>query len=338
MQITFIRHAETISNSSHVWQGHRDSPLSERGRLQAAALGRRPSLGSFDLVVASDLGRVQETAHLAGLEPEVDSAWREIHLGRWEGLTSAEIGARYPDDMAALRGGEDIPLGGGESSSALVERIEAAIAAIADRTDPGDRVAVLTHGGVIQSVVAGHLGLRGRPRPWPIDRLVNTSMTTLEYAGRPILRVFNDASHTEAARHPDETGSLVALVRHGETLANVEGRWQGVTDGALTEEGLAQAARLAAVYDGFGHVYASCLQRARDTAAALAAARGVGVAIRGDLHELDFGKWEDLTPEQVQEQSPEAWAAVYVHHRDLPRGAIGETAAAAGRRIAAAVQ
>ena len=338
MQITFIRHAETIGNLSHVWQGHGDSPLSGRGRTQAGALGRRPSLNDFDLVVASDLGRVQETARLAGLEPELDLAWREIHLGRWEGLTSAEVGECYPDEVAALRSGEDIPLGGGESSSALAERIGAAIATVIDRTDLGDRVAVLTHGGVIQSVIGGHLGISGRPRPWPIDRPANTSMTTFEYADRRILRVMNDASHAETARHPDETGPIIALVRHGETYANVDGRWQGVTDGALTELGMAQAARLAASYDGLDHVYASDLRRAKDTAAALAAASGTGVTIRHDLHELDFGDWEDLTPEQMQERAPDRWEAVYIHNQDLPRGFTGETAEAMGVRIAKAVE
>jgi len=338
MQITFIRHAETIGNLSHVWQGHGDSPLTERGRRQAGDLGGRPSLADFDLVVASDLGRVQETAQLAGLEPEVDPAWREIHLGRWEGLTSTEIAERYPDELAALRSGEDVALGGGESSSELRERTEAAIGAIVDRTDPGDRVAVLTHGGVIQSVIGRHLGISGSPRPWPVDRLSNTSMTTFEFGDQRVLRVLNDASHTDTTGHPDETGQVVALVRHGETYGNLDGRWQGITDGALTETGLAQAADLATAYNGLDHVYASDLQRAKDTAAALAAASGTGVTVREDLHELDFGEWEDLTPAQMREQWPDEWAAVYVHDQDLPRGITGETAEAMGLRIARAVE
>ncbi|MCJ7724788.1 MAG: histidine phosphatase family protein, partial [Acidimicrobiia bacterium] len=180
-------------------------------------------------------------------------------------------------------------------------------------------------------------GLRERPRPWPIDRVANTSMTTFEYADDAMLRTFNDDSHTEAARHPDETGPTVALVRHGETLANVEGRWQGITDGALTRRGRQQAAQLAAVYDGLDHVYASDLQRAKDTAAALAAASGVGVTVRADLHELHFGEWEDLTTAQMLEGWRDAWEAIYIHHQDLPRGSTGETAAAMGRRIERAV-
>lgn len=337
MQITFIRHAETVGNLEHVWQGHGDSPLSQRGRRQASDLGRRPSLGVFDLVVCSDLGRVLETARLAGLDPEPDPAWREIHLGKWEGLTSTQIGEQYPDELAAVRGGTDLALGGGESSAELANRVDSAVARLIERVDDGDRVAVLSHGGAIQSVIAGHLGLRGRPRPLPIDRIANTSMTMFEYGGGAVLHTFNDASHTDAAAHPDERGPIVALVRHGETFANLDGRWQGITDGALTARGRAQAARLAAAYDGLDHVYSSDLQRARDTAAALAAASGVPVTVRADLHELHFGEWEDLTPAQMLEGWRDDWEAIYVHNRDLPRGGTGETAEAMGRRMERAI-
>ncbi|MCB2223340.1 MAG: histidine phosphatase family protein [Actinobacteria bacterium] len=335
MQITFIRHAETEGNVAHVWQGHGDSPLTERGRRQAADLGARPSLRRFDLVVASDLGRVRETAAIAGLDPELDPQWREVHLGGWEGLTSDEIEARHPDERAALRAGADVPLGGGETPSALAARIDAAFDALVARCDDGDRVAVITHGGVIHSIVARHLGLRGRDHR--VGRLRNTAMTTFEVDGGRVLAVFNDATHTGTALHPDESGAIVALVRHGETEANVDGRWQGVTDGALTEEGRAQARRLAAAYDGLDHVYSSHLQRARDTAAALAGASGVEVTVVPGLQELHFGEWEDLAPARIREIDAERFEAIYVHDQDLPRGGTGETAAAMGRRMADAV-
>ncbi len=87
MQITFIRHGETTGNTTHVWQGQGDSPLSSQGRRQAADLGSRPSMAEFDLVVSSDLGRVLETARLAGLDPAPDPVWREMGIGSWEGFT-----------------------------------------------------------------------------------------------------------------------------------------------------------------------------------------------------------------------------------------------------------
>ena len=337
MQITFIRHAETTGNLAGVWQGHGDSPLTDRGRSQAAALGGRAAVGEFDRVVSSDLGRVLETARLAGLEPEADPIWREISLGDWEGLTSTEIAERYPDELAALRGGEDVSLLGGESTSELGERVDAAVAGIREQAGDDEHVAVLTHGGFIQTVVARHLGLPGRPRPVVLGRLGNTSLTTLEYGDGVTMRVFNDAGHAGGPDRPDPPGTLVALVRHGETEGNIEGRWQGLTDGALTVRGREQAARLAASFDGLDHVYSSHLQRARDTAAALAAASGTGLTVRPDLHELHFGEWENLTPEEMRSGWKDEWEAIYVHDRDEPRGLTGETADALGRRIAGAM-
>jgi len=338
MQITFIRHGETTGNTTHVWQGQGDSPLSPQGRRQAADLGARPSMAGFDLVVSSDLGRVLETARLAGLDPAPDPIWREMGIGSWEGFTRSELEERFPAGVAALRRGEDVPAHGGETWTEFGERVDAAVASLIDRCDPDDRVAVVTHGGVIHSVIAGHLGLRSRLRPWPIDSLRNTSLTTFEFGDSPCVRVFNDATHTRTATHPDAAGPVVALIRHGETDANLEGRWHGVTDGPLSDHGVEQAAALATRYDGVAHVYTSHLMRAMETGRALAEATGVSRTVRGDLHEIDFGAWEDMTPREIRERFPEEWQAIFVEDRDVPRGGTGETMDGVGRRIGKAVE
>jgi probable phosphoglycerate mutase len=338
MQITFIRHAETAGNTRHVWQGHSDSPLSETGRRQAADLGRRPQVRGFDLVVGSDLGRVVATVRSAGLDHEPDPVWREVDVGAWEGLTRDEVAEQFPEELEALQRGEEVRIGGAETWKEFGERVDSAVADLVGRCDPGDRVAVFTHGGVIHSLVAGHLGLRARRRPLPFDRLGNTSLTTFRIGEAVSLETFNDASHTRVARHPNETGLVVALIRHGEAVANVVGRWQGITDGPLSDLGREQAAGLAARYDGLSHVYTSHLSRARETAAALAGASGVGVIVRGDLHEIDFGEWEDRTPEEVRERFPADWKAVHEDHVDIPRGRTGETAAEVALRMAGAVE
>ena len=57
-----IRHGETQWNAEHRFQGHGDSPLTEAGRKQVSALGRRMEQMRFDHLISSDLGRTQETA------------------------------------------------------------------------------------------------------------------------------------------------------------------------------------------------------------------------------------------------------------------------------------
>src|SRR5262249_51979641 len=84
-----------------------------------------------------------------------------------------------------------------------------------------------------------------------------------------------------AHRRPMSTRLL--LVRHGQIAANLDARWHGSTDGALTEQGREEARQvavhLARTRPGFAAVYTSPLQRARDTAAAIAGALGAPLVV-----------------------------------------------------------
>ncbi len=87
--------------------------------------------------------------------------------------------------------------------------------------------------------------------------------------------------------------SLFLLVRHGHA-GNVDrainGRRPGVV---LTERGRREALDMAGRLRGAGitAVYASPMERARQTAEALAEAAGTGVTVREELNELDYGEW-----------------------------------------------
>jgi len=104
-----IRHGETVWNAAGRYQGAKDSALTERGRRQAAGLGRLlarivdPSTGPLAAYV-SPLGRAQETAAIIGrhlaldLYPEPRIA--EVSLGAWDGLTDYEIESEHPGALA----------------------------------------------------------------------------------------------------------------------------------------------------------------------------------------------------------------------------------------------
>jgi broad specificity phosphatase PhoE len=128
--------------------------------------------------------------------------------------------------------------------------------------------------------------------------------------------------------------------RHGRTEWNAGGRFQGQLDPPLDDEGRAQAARTAphlaaALRDQDVVLVSSDLQRAVDTAAALAPLLGVPVHIDERLREHGLGSWEGLTREEVAERHPgqyEDWLA----GRPVPdRG--GEAQAAVAARALAAV-
>jgi broad specificity phosphatase PhoE len=91
--------------------------------------------------------------------------------------------------------------------------------------------------------------------------------------------------------------TTLLLVRHGETDWNAEGRLQGHTDRPLNDFGRRQARALADRLAGedVTAVYASDLERARETAEILAERLGLPVVTEPDLRERNWGNWEGLT-------------------------------------------
>jgi LmbE family N-acetylglucosaminyl deacetylase len=96
-----IRHAETLWNRERRYQGRQDPPLSETGRVQADAVGQLLAKERIEAVWSSPLRRARETAEaiatLRGLTVRVDDQFGEMHFGQWEGLTSEEVSAKFPE-------------------------------------------------------------------------------------------------------------------------------------------------------------------------------------------------------------------------------------------------
>jgi broad specificity phosphatase PhoE len=104
--------------------------------------------------------------------------------------------------------------------------------------------------------------------------------------------------------------TTLLLARHGESDWNAELRWQGHADRPLTARGRAQARALAerlADID-LDAVYSSDLSRARETAEAVAATRGLEVQVDRDLREVDVGSWAGLTRLEAKERFPDDYA------------------------------
>jgi broad specificity phosphatase PhoE len=103
----------------------------------------------------------------------------------------------------------------------------------------------------------------------------------------------------------------VVCWRHGQTLWNVEHRFQGHTDIPLDETGIAQAARAASLLAALrpAAIVSSDLRRAYDTASALGRVTGLKVFTDKDLRERGGGEWEGLTREQIAERWPREYAA-----------------------------
>ena len=101
----------------------------------------------------------------------------------------------------------------------------------------------------------------------------------------------------------------IVLIRHGETAWNFAARLQGHLDIPLNAHGTLQAHRLAQALENeaFDAIIASDLQRARDTAQAIAAPRGMAVLVDINLRERCFGAFEGLLYADIESHFPQAW-------------------------------
>ncbi|NWF77356.1 MAG: histidine phosphatase family protein [Chloroflexi bacterium] len=96
------------------------------------------------------------------------------------------------------------------------------------------------------------------------------------------------------------------LVRHGETMWNVEKVYRGRTDVNLDEVGIKQAELLGKYLSNWEleAIYSSPLRRALDTANIIARYQNVGVQIAEGLIDFDYGEWQSLSEQEVKRLYP----------------------------------
>ena len=182
-ELILVRHGETLWNRERRMQGQTDVPLSDVGFKQAHAVGQRLANEKFTALYSSDLSRAYATAEAiaqACNKPIIsDKALRERTFGIFEGLTSPEIAERYPQENERFASREpDYVMPGGESSRAFYERGLACLTQIA-RTHAGERVIVVTHGLVLDTLYRAARGMDLVPRREA--PLYNASLNTFRF-------------------------------------------------------------------------------------------------------------------------------------------------------------
>lgn len=337
-EIVFVRHAESQANLDGVWNGRTDGALSAAGERSLDALGERLSRWHFDAVISSPLSRARKTAESFSDEVIVDADFVEIHLGKWEGMSYADVQALHGEELKEATFTRTLPMGGdGETLEQVAERALGAVDRLFDRMGDDETVAVVTHGGFLQAVLHRYLaGDRHRVHSFTS----NTGITRLVHQfGSPRLASFNDTGHlgpfSPTVEAYVQSGTpVLALIRHGRTKANVERRWQGRGDWDLDEVGARQAELLGKWYGRHPIVYSSPLKRARSTAEHVAQN---GVIAIDDLMEIHMGEWEGLTTEEIFERWPDDVSTIYRDGVDLPRGGTGESWSDLTLRVATAI-
>jgi alpha-ribazole phosphatase len=168
----FLRHgAPTRPGRLH---GHGDAAPSKAGI--EACVERVQDL-AFTRIIASDLSRARRAAEAIaaprGLPVHLDTRWRELDFGHWDGLSPSEVDAdrlaRFWADPEADRPPD------GERWSQLMARVAAAVELL-----PAENSLVVAHGGAIRAALAHLCGFE-LPQLWAID---------LPYAALLSLRVW----------------------------------------------------------------------------------------------------------------------------------------------------
>ena len=195
-KIYLIRHGQTAANNGKRFQGSLDYPLDGVGLAQAAQLGEYFQNLHLDAIYSSNMLRARMTAAAIAMAKNmayrtVDDL-REASFGLWEGLSFDEIQSRWPEkmDMFFTRPGEWEPPQG-ESFQAVQSRALGALQQVLDRTEEGQTVAIVAHGGIIRVQLCHILGMPLN-NMWRLSSH-NVSVTSLsEWDGNFIVNTIND--------------------------------------------------------------------------------------------------------------------------------------------------
>ncbi|MGQ7868891.1 histidine phosphatase family protein [Sunxiuqinia sp. sy24] len=191
IQLIIIRHGETVENANNICQGQQHGCLSELGRRQARQLAIQLKDEPLDLVYSSDLQRTIDTANeILKFHPEMefvtDPLLRERSLTLWEGKP-------FPENWSW-----DYLPEGAETNEDMLERAGQFIAKLLRQHD-GQRVAAITHGGLIR---AFWTVIANKPSSdyfsWEVTKNTSVSRIELHTNGEHRVVELNNVDHLDA--------------------------------------------------------------------------------------------------------------------------------------------
>ncbi|KPN91976.1 alpha-ribazole phosphatase family protein [Pseudomonas nunensis] len=186
LRLDLLRHGETELGGG--LRGSLDDALTEKGwaQLRAAVIGQGP----WDRLVSSPLQRcarfAEELGGQLGLPVQLEKDLQELHFGAWEGQstaalmeTSAEALGLFWTDPYSFTPPE------GEPVADFSARVLAAVERL-HGTYAGERVLLITHGGVMKLLLAQ---ARGLPREQLLNvEVAHASLHSLSVGAGPLLR------------------------------------------------------------------------------------------------------------------------------------------------------
>ncbi len=199
-RLYLIRHGATSLTTEDRYSGGTDIDLSDEGRWQAGCLAKRLADDKIVAVYSSPMRRTIETATIIGqpnqLSPNIRAGLHEIHHGRWETMSRAEVEAKYPEEYAEWQ--EDpftfAPQGGESGVMVMARALPVIREVVLNHT--GQTVAVVSHKATIRLILCSLLGIDARGYRDRLDQSP-ACLNILDFKDpvRVRLMLFNDVSH-----------------------------------------------------------------------------------------------------------------------------------------------
>ena len=148
MKLYMVRHGQSQTNLERRFTGQADAPLTDQGREDAQAVGKKLRGLHFDRVYSSDLSRAADTARIAlDCEPVQLKVLRELDVGSLAWRTVEECEAEYGDELWKNRNDYNYEPYGGETEAKLTLRAHDFLTML--ENDPCDQVIAFSHAGFI---------------------------------------------------------------------------------------------------------------------------------------------------------------------------------------------
>jgi probable phosphoglycerate mutase len=213
-RIYLVRHGETDWNRNGQFQGQRDIPLNENGKIQAQKTQKLLSQVTLDFAVSSPLSRSRQTAEIIlASHPETQLRLmpdlREISHGAWEGKFHQEVETEFPGMLDTWNHNpEQVQMPGGENLAQVWERAGQAWQSIITQYE-GRQGIVVAHDAINKAILCQLFHLE--PERFWLFKQGNGAISVIDYpagvGGAPVLQMLN-LTRTDGLEDQTVAGAL----------------------------------------------------------------------------------------------------------------------------------
>jgi probable phosphoglycerate mutase len=300
-----------------------ESVINEKGIADAEVVGKTLSQCDIDAFYCSPLQRALKTAEIIHqnlknppvLQPH--QKLLEINLPLWEKIKKDEVKEKYPEDYRLWKQEPDqfkMILADGQEHYPVLSLYEQAQSFWREviPANEGKTILIVAHNGINRCLIMSAVGIP--PERYQLIQQSNCCVNILNFTGN-----FGDSVQIESLNQtahlgvnlpsfrPGHQGPRFLLVRHGETDWNKAGRFQGIKDIPLNENGKKQAQKAADFLEDVKLDFAvsSPMLRPKETAEIILQYHSnINLNCQKDLMEIGHGLWEGKLESEIRAEFP----------------------------------